>query len=1113
LKTLLSLILAAAAGGEEDIEAGVRAAEARAAEALLAGTRRASPADARRAAELVRRLDPGNAAAAEILSRPEPGAKPADPPSEPEFTSVFNGRSLRGLEGKGGAFVVKDGRVTGDSGGTPAFLLLSRRPPRECDLRATLTAGGAGGAGLVVGRSRGRGVALLLLPRSGTVLRDLSTGADLATGPAAGGGATRVELKVLGTTVRGFVDGRLAVEAELEGPLSGDAGIVRVGSATVEEIGVRPSFAADLVAAAASALASGKAPEAMAAASALEREGAAAEAALARGAALALLSRLEEGSAELARGRAALAGRRSPPDARLRKLADAAEAAEKRVRERRDAVDAPFREAVAAVRAGSIRALETDRADLALTLATRLESLLPNDRSARFLRLRAYGRARGKDGVIALFDGTTLSGWTLSEEGTFVLKDGALHAPSASAARDAVRADIEGYPRALLEAEFHAGSVYEAGLVVGGAEDGYCLALRNVFHEREFIVRRKGGEVKMRRDLGEIVPPGDGSWHRLGAFVHRNRVTIFVDGRKVLEKVFSRPLEGCPGVYVAENTVASFRDVTFRIFDDDRETERFLYEKGLDDRVVLEAEEAVETGLVGPGASVSTVPLAFGGADLTLGGERAQAPFAEYVFDSPSSWKSARLDLRYRRPPEGKEPALVATIDGGAVEAEIALPSTGSRDYGTVTAELGPLSPGEHVLRVSPKSAADAPSIDRLVVRGDTAPAAEPSRLLTSEKHPLLAIQTSPGVNLEGDVEGLFEMVDDLRGYMSEYLGVTIDRPLTLSVVSRECWGDPHLGGYATGRALFVPEETVFRDLATVAHELSHCFDFGQGFVPPWLGEGKSVPVFVDFMAERGDKYRWNALGGVDARARMGRGSRKLLLGDDGTTLLQWWGTDRFSYGEHPQRGAAYDASAYLCADLREIYGKEFWRTFHALVKKDLDAGTYFMPAGDRVAENSALVQYLSRAAGEDLSRYFRDAGFTIRELARAGETLVASTSRDDPYLTRGGGSRFSPGGDGEPPGRILESGSDMIFTFPLSSDATEVEVLVRASGRGRAFVDGGGEATSFDRPPSGGPGIVVEATVSDPAALEDGRLHVTLSAGAGGAVTVTGVSVRPVAR
>lgn len=1098
--------------------AGVEGGEERAVAELLASAKRSiaagSLADGARAADLALALRPDHAEARALRERA--GAAAAPPPETPApapaHAEIFNKKNLKGLEGKSGAFVVKDGRIAGDSGGVPSFLLLSRRPPRESDLRAVVDVAGAG-AGLVAFRSKGKGIAFVVSP-AGAALRDLATGADLATGGAPGGGGVlTLELKVLGPLVRGFVNGTLAVEAALDSLPTGDAGFVRFGAATLHELGARPSFAAQCLDAAAAALASDRTvPAALAAAAALEREGAAPEGDLVRAAALAARGRLEEALAARERGRASRLLAR-PPDPRVKKLESLADKAIAAARERRAAVDAPFLAVTRSLRDEASRALAEGRNEDALALATRLSSLLPADRAARLQRLRAYGRARGKDGVIPLFDGT-LAGWTV-RKGTFAAEDGVLRAPSEFAAHEAVRADIEGYPRAFLEAEFRASSVYEAGLVVGGPADGwgYRFTLRNVLHEREFLVRREDGEVKMRRELADLVPKGDGAWHRLSLFIHRNRVAVFVDGRKALEKVFSRPLAGSPGLYVAESTQADFRNVTYRIFDDDAETERFLYENGLGGEILLEAEEAAATGLASRDAAVAAQPLAFNGETLAIGGGREAEPYAEYVFDSPE-WKPARLHVRYQRPASPDGDAILVSVDGALPAVAVALPPTGNRDFGTVAADIGALAAGEHRLRVVPKDASRPARLDRLMVVGDARPPEEASLLLVSPRHPLLVIQTSPGVKVAGDFEPVFDMVDDVRGYMSEYLGVSLEGPLTLNVVSRECWADPHLGGYATGRELYVPEETVFRDLATVAHELSHCFDHGQGFVPPWFGEGKSVPVFVDFMAERGERYKWNALGGVDARARMGRGAKKTLMEKEGAggSLLAHWGTDRFSYGEHPLRGAAYDASAFLCADLRERHGRQWLKNFHALVSKDLAERTYYMPASDRVLANSVLVDYLSRATGEDLRAYFAEWGFEIRDLARPGEAMTAAAARDDAYLTGPGASSYSVGGDadGAPPGRVLESG-EMVFTFPLPSGTTEVEFTVSARGRGRVLPDGG-EPISIAPPGGAGADREEKRVVRDAIAFADGRFHVIVAAGEGG-ITVSRIEVRPSAR
>jgi len=1009
----------------------------------------------------------------------------ADATDVRDHTVLFDGTALRGLASRGGKVSIDKGELVSASP-SAAFLEVSRKP-RGGDLDLAVRVADAGsGVGIVVGKGRSGGL-VLFLRQEASSLEDLTTGEVLARGRGARRGM--LELRILERSARAFLDGEPLLATELAREPEGDCGFLVRSSARITAAGIRSSAAAELVDSCLQLLRRGRGDLALAPAGALVDQGFEVEGGLVRGAALRLLG--DEAARGVLGAARSAAARLESLGTRVRRCLEQVDAIELLVLHKETEVLEPFTGLLDRYRVAAEQEIARGRGEIALALAERLSQLAPEDRAARLLSLRAYTVAFGQDGRIPLFEGN-LHGWTI-KSGVFEVKDGVIHVPSAFEAQVALREDLPSASRILLEVEYRSRSVHELGFVLGGASGTFRVALRRAFHEKGILIRDEQGNERLRREMPERIPPADGQWHRLGVFVDRNRLVVLIDGDPVMSKVFSQPLTGTPGIYVGENTQVELRDVSARLFHDDGEYTSFLQEVGLEAAVVLEAEEVLETGLQEGARGEAFLPHAYNGRILASGFGRSTEHFAQYAFETPE-WPEAHLQVRHRGASEDR--LLRVIVDGVERAERLRLPASEAA-FGRASVSVGRLSRGDHVIRIAPAGEGSEIALDRLIVSGESLPAAEPSREIVSERHPHLRLALSPGVELSEDPGPLLDMVEDVRGYMAEFLGIVLERPLLLNVVSRECWGDPHIGGYATGYELYVPLETVSRDLATVAHELSHCFDHGQGFVPPWMGEGKSVPVFIEFMAERGDRYAWNALEGIDSRARMGRSSRHRLLLPDGRTLLQYWGTELLPYREHPLRGAAYDSSALLCRELQDLCGKTLFREFHALVQRDLRERTYVMPGNpgappSREMANALLVDYLSRAAGRDLVPFFQGWGFVIPEICATSRPMEAVKERDEMYVTDAGSSRFLPD-VGEGARRELPEG-EMVLAFPLPSGCRHVTVEIDVEGEGEIQVeDRPSEAVATEESRQ------ILAEVHGPESLLDGRIRVILRARGGG--------------
>lgn len=738
------------------------------------------------------------------------------------------------------------------------------------------------------------------------------------------------------------------------------------------------------------------------------------------------------------------------------------------------ALDATCRDAFLALGDGSLAAGSAERADAAFAAALRVD---PDSARARMGHLRTYDlRHAGDDGFVPLDIAPGLDGWSVLDgtptiEGAEFYGHGAIGKPI-----EASYTELPDSSRYILAGEYRSHGMYELGWLLGSGDDRRRIVLRNVFRKKNVTVEDINGSPRYQAELGNAAPAVD-AWHDFSLLVDRNRVFLQVDGERILSKNFAGVVASRPGVYIAPLTKGRFRNLRVRLLNTPERYREHLAAWNVPVRLEIEAEEAFETGRYRGGNGDNFHAHAFNGAVLGEGWGAKEEHFARYsftTFDTPG----AMLHLRYAF--QGAKRAIRVSLDGGRPVELMLEPSAGRNQYRMASLALGDLALGRHHLQLTPSSEAAAVDLDRLVIAGPDYQPDDFSGIVETDDLSNFEIRVSPGVPLPLDEEVLYPMLREIHDYMVSYLGFELERPLTLNIISRECWADPHVGGYATGNHLYVPIETVMNDIGVVIHELSHCFDFGKGFFPPWLGEGKSVPIIFDFLEDTRKKYAGRIASGRDARSKAGRTSqRKLMEGKE--TLIQYWGTPRLPYRGSPLRGACYDTAAFYCAELHRRFGSDWLRAFHTLMRADLDRGQYYMPVRKINLANSILIDYLSRAAGEDLVPMFQDWGFTLIDVYRSGQVLEADCGDDDEeFLTHRGTSTVVAFGD-EGRARRLQQ-EEMVYAFPVLPATRRVQLELTLRGAGKIIV--GDQVLT---PPADG--TTLSVTLTDPAAWESSRL------------------------
>jgi len=135
------------------------------------------------------------------------------------------------------------------------------------------------------------------------------------------------------------------------------------------------------------------------------------------------------------------------------------------------------------------------------------------------------------------------------------------------------------------------------------------------------------------------------------------------------------------------------------------------------------------------------------------------------------------------------------------------------------------------------------------------------------------------------------------------------------------------------------------------------------------------------------------------------------------------------------------------------------------------------------------LIEYLSRATGDDLSARFEEWGFVLEDFYRTGSWLAMDPSDGrDEFLTSAGASRVLETDDG--PVRAA-SGGEFVATFPVRENVGSVRIELRWSGKGRLLA-GDTEIATVDADAPVDAGLDLD----DPTLWSNGRLALRFRAG-----------------
>jgi hypothetical protein len=551
-----------------------------------------------------------------------------------------------------------------------------------------------------------------------------------------------------------------------------------------------------------------------------------------------------------------------------------------------------------------------------------------------------------------------------------------------------------------------------------------------------------------------------GEWHDVDFLVHMNRLTVIVDGDALFTKILPAPPDSRLILFTSPERRGHFRDLLFRPLGRKGEYRTLLEKLGVPAREVTECENLKAQTSPARG-KIREQPFAYSGYSLTGVFDRKDRTGISYRFKT-LSLADAVLSIRYsavpapRRADKGPADApaakLLVFVDGQDSGVPVDLVYTGSiNDFTYARARLGDLFWGDHAVRIKTLSADGRVVVDRLVLTDSAGIPLEETKLHDSAEAPHFRIRLSPGVQLPENSEDIFALLEELREYMIGEYGFEPADPQHYNLISRECWGDPHKGGYATGDNIYIPEETTARGISVIMHELSHNFDRDMGFNPPWFGEGKSFPVFARFRRDHSLRYRKFqrpfALSDIDSGEDAFR-----ELECNGENLLQYWGTAKFPYwGKTPDgrnlTSFGYRSSNWLMWELTEYLGETWLLDYFTLIRKEIDEHIWFMPK-DRVQANSVLIDTFARSSGKDALRFFRAKRFKLVNIYGWREIAVDCGRGEEIYLTDTGGSTVTEGEKGGGKARSVTDGA-FTYAFPVAPGTKSLAVTITRSGYG----------------------------------------------------------------
>lgn len=780
-----------------------------------------------------------------------------------------------------------------------------------------------------------------------------------------------------------------------------------------------------------------------------------------------------------------------PKELSLKKAVMASEKALQEERQAQETLDQILSSYVGAVKEIAYAACDSGEFEIAETGLDALKAIdsqrhIADDLSSRIFMMRRGGR----EGVTLFNEGAkTLDGWKtvhgqweIDEEG-FILGKCDLNSPGV------LKADpLPGFERFLIRTRQRGTGAYlDQGIRLISGNSAYDFHLYKSLMGaskavgKKITVEKNGSTVffKSMHDVGLV----SNRWYDVDLLVDLNRVTVLFNSKPLFTKVLDQPAKTEFALYISPNCKGRFGQIIFKPLGNESEYTAYLKGLGLNPKCVLECE-SVCSGSYGGKGKKREFPFAYNGFVLT--GAPGEKDPIKLRFKS-LNMTDAVASLRYSSP-KG-ESRLAIRLDNKKLPEDLVLPRTPSRnDFEYRSLGIGPLDSGWHTLELSGKSIA---FLDRLeITEAGAAPKGE-NKICASEAAKHFKIRLSPGLVLPENSEELFELLEILREHMVEYYGFEPINPLYYNLISRDCWADPHKGGYASGDNFYIPDDVSFSNIAVIIHEMSHCFDRGRGYNPPWFGEGKSFPCYAAFVEKTKRKYRkYRTAFGLSAKDT---GAKSLqMLEKNGENLFQYWGTEKFPYwgGSEENRGLTthgYKASNWFCYHLSRRIGPTWLKDYFALLQQDQEGDSYFMPK-DREYANSVIADYFARSSGqgEKVLEFFRSKRFKIRDIYKYESLVVDYANGDGDYLVKSEGVQWVDLKEKGKKARGINNGF-IQYVFPVDNEAKTVNLTITRSGRGQCRAEGAPVFKGF----TGERAVTKTYVLRNPSLWEDWRLEV----------------------
>jgi hypothetical protein len=380
------------------------------------------------------------------------------------------------------------------------------------------------------------------------------------------------------------------------------------------------------------------------------------------------------------------------------------------------------------------------------------------------------------------------------------------------------------------------------------------------------------------------------------------------------------------------------------------------------------------------GGGIEASARASGGKLLGNGWGHRPDDFAELEFtlDEP---RDAALFLRYaydreqfltRYPNTPVPHAVRVELDGRVVSDRLPMPDTADwQIYSHARLPLGRVEAGKHVLRLSPVGPANDLNLDSVTIAAPDHPlptrAAEP----TEARSGPFRIRLSPGVDRE--TISILKVAENVRiqfNYHRQWLGFTPQKEHVLTVVADKEWPNPSVSAWASNGNIYLNEKEAHTPGGNVAHEMFHAFEAGLDY-PTWWSEGVAYVISM-----RSDKEIYGRGATMDASVARLKSwwemEGRTLMVREGRNAVQLWGSDRVPADA---RRGLYNMANLMLYALWEREGEGFFRRFYTLVNADVKANRYRMRSLPIDQQNRLLLEYANRAAGKDLSEFWKQWG------------------------------------------------------------------------------------------------------------------------------------------